>query len=267
MSTELIFQVEESPEGGFEASALGESIFTVGNTVDELRSNIREAVECHFETESRPKMSMFQTSIIIAVFLSLFFFNGCTSGSADYYGRSTRSESSRPRPIKPDIPIVRPAIWESYPFNIDNIRDYFNKLNRKLDEIEGVWQTDDSDPYVIAIIKDTSSLKRDYIGVILEAPSIYVTVWLPGDVKFELLQLSDKSKYKLKYYMADRTQFNIDAKHTIYEFHPYDGTINESLFIERDRINKHLGFVLPVLHDDGKWYGTSFVNYVKIYPK
>ncbi|MBX7155379.1 MAG: type II toxin-antitoxin system HicB family antitoxin [Bacteriodetes bacterium] len=56
MSTELIFQVEESPEGGFEASALGESIFTVGNTIDELRANIREAVECHFDEDVKPKI-------------------------------------------------------------------------------------------------------------------------------------------------------------------------------------------------------------------
>lgn len=53
--TEIIFVVEESPEGGFEAKALGHSIFTDGDTMEEIKSNVREAVHCHFE-ESIPKM-------------------------------------------------------------------------------------------------------------------------------------------------------------------------------------------------------------------
>jgi hypothetical protein len=47
--TEIIFIVEESPEGGYEARALGHSIFTEGETVEELKENIKEAVHCHFE--------------------------------------------------------------------------------------------------------------------------------------------------------------------------------------------------------------------------
>ena len=46
---ELIFLVEEAPEGGFTARALGESIFTEGETLEELRRNVRDAVQCHFE--------------------------------------------------------------------------------------------------------------------------------------------------------------------------------------------------------------------------
>ena len=54
--TELIFLVEEDPEGGYTARALGESIFTEGDTLDELRENIRDAVQCHFATKgTRPK--------------------------------------------------------------------------------------------------------------------------------------------------------------------------------------------------------------------
>lgn len=53
--TEIIFIVEESPEGGYEAKALGHSIFTEGETTEELRKNIKEAVHCHFEVDS-PKM-------------------------------------------------------------------------------------------------------------------------------------------------------------------------------------------------------------------
>jgi predicted RNase H-like HicB family nuclease len=55
MMNEIIFVVEESLDGGFEAKALGESIFTEGETLEELRENIKEAVQCHFEINS-PKM-------------------------------------------------------------------------------------------------------------------------------------------------------------------------------------------------------------------
>ncbi len=47
--SEVIFAVEESPEGGFEARALGYSIFTQGETMEELRQMVRDAVRCHFD--------------------------------------------------------------------------------------------------------------------------------------------------------------------------------------------------------------------------
>jgi predicted RNase H-like HicB family nuclease len=53
---EVIFVVEDAPEGGFTARALGESIFTEAETIEELRKNVKEAVECHFEPESMPKI-------------------------------------------------------------------------------------------------------------------------------------------------------------------------------------------------------------------
>ncbi len=53
--SEIIFVVEESKEGGFEARALGESIFTDGETMDELKLNIKEAIHCHME-ENAPKI-------------------------------------------------------------------------------------------------------------------------------------------------------------------------------------------------------------------
>jgi len=49
--TEIIFIIEESPEGGYEARALGHSIFTEGETIEELKANIKEAVHCHFEKD------------------------------------------------------------------------------------------------------------------------------------------------------------------------------------------------------------------------
>jgi predicted RNase H-like HicB family nuclease len=47
--TELVFVVEEDLEGGYTASAVRESIFTEADTLDELRCNVKEAVECHFD--------------------------------------------------------------------------------------------------------------------------------------------------------------------------------------------------------------------------
>jgi hypothetical protein len=54
--TELIFLVEEAPEGGFTARALGESIFTEADTVPELHEMIRDAVACHFDEGKAPQL-------------------------------------------------------------------------------------------------------------------------------------------------------------------------------------------------------------------
>jgi len=54
--TEIIFEVEESPEGGFEAHALGHAIFTEAETLVELREMVRDAVRCHFEPELAPRL-------------------------------------------------------------------------------------------------------------------------------------------------------------------------------------------------------------------
>ena len=51
---EVVFLVEESPEGGYEARALGHAIFTEADTSEELRECIRDAVHCHFDEEERP---------------------------------------------------------------------------------------------------------------------------------------------------------------------------------------------------------------------
>ena len=49
--SEIIFLVEEADEGGYTARAVNESIFTEADTLDDLRRNVREAVECHFEDD------------------------------------------------------------------------------------------------------------------------------------------------------------------------------------------------------------------------
>jgi hypothetical protein len=52
--TEIIFSVQESPEGGYEAQALGHDIFTQGESLEELREMVRDAVRCHFDEGSAP---------------------------------------------------------------------------------------------------------------------------------------------------------------------------------------------------------------------
>lgn len=54
--SELIFLIEEAPEGGFTARALGESIFTEADTVKDLHQKVRDAVQCHFEEGKEPKV-------------------------------------------------------------------------------------------------------------------------------------------------------------------------------------------------------------------
>ena len=55
--TEIVFIVEEDPEGGLVAKALGEPIFTQADDMAGLREMVRDAVRCHFpDTDARPKM-------------------------------------------------------------------------------------------------------------------------------------------------------------------------------------------------------------------
>jgi hypothetical protein len=53
---EIIFLIEEAGEGGFTARALGESIFTEADTLDALRRQVRDAVNCHFDEGKAPKV-------------------------------------------------------------------------------------------------------------------------------------------------------------------------------------------------------------------
>ena len=53
---EIIFLVEDAPEGGYTASALGEDIITEADDLDGLREMVRDAVLCHFDEGLAPKI-------------------------------------------------------------------------------------------------------------------------------------------------------------------------------------------------------------------
>jgi len=48
-SSEIIFVIHEAEEGGYWAESVGHGIFTQGETLDELKENIRDAVKCSFD--------------------------------------------------------------------------------------------------------------------------------------------------------------------------------------------------------------------------
>ena len=54
--SELIFMVEDAPEGCYTARALGASIFTEADSIDGLREQVRDAVRCHFDEGQGPRV-------------------------------------------------------------------------------------------------------------------------------------------------------------------------------------------------------------------
>jgi hypothetical protein len=55
---EIVFLVEEAVEGGYNARAIGESIYTQGNTFGELKFNIADAIACHFDNAILPEFAL-----------------------------------------------------------------------------------------------------------------------------------------------------------------------------------------------------------------
>lgn len=53
---EVIFEIREAVEGGYTARALGYSIFTQGEDWEDLKAMVKDAVKCHFDDESIPKV-------------------------------------------------------------------------------------------------------------------------------------------------------------------------------------------------------------------
>lgn len=57
MQKEIIFLVEEAPEGGYTAEALGHCICTEADSMARLKKQVQEATRCHFEAEEMPRVS------------------------------------------------------------------------------------------------------------------------------------------------------------------------------------------------------------------
>jgi hypothetical protein len=53
---EIIFLVEEAPEGGYTARALGHSIYTEADSWAELKEAVQDAVRAHFEDQEKPSV-------------------------------------------------------------------------------------------------------------------------------------------------------------------------------------------------------------------
>ena len=62
--TEIVFQVtEDEADGGYTASALGYGIHTQGDSIEEIRRNVKEAVECYFD-DSMPRPRLIRLHIV-----------------------------------------------------------------------------------------------------------------------------------------------------------------------------------------------------------
>jgi len=61
MEKEVIFLIEEAPEGGYQARALGHDIFTEADSFDELKRMVQDAVQCHFEEKDMPRLIRLHT--------------------------------------------------------------------------------------------------------------------------------------------------------------------------------------------------------------
>jgi len=54
--TEIHFLVEDAPEGGCLARAVGADIFTEADDLPTLRERLRDAVLCHYDGGNRPAL-------------------------------------------------------------------------------------------------------------------------------------------------------------------------------------------------------------------
>jgi hypothetical protein len=53
MSTEITFLISDDPDGGFTAKALGESIFTQADSIEALKTALRDATRCCFADDAQ----------------------------------------------------------------------------------------------------------------------------------------------------------------------------------------------------------------------
>lgn len=69
-TTEIIFEVtEDEVDGGYSATALGYGIHTQGDSVDAIRRNVREAVDCYFD-EGMPRPRLIRLHFVRDEFLA-----------------------------------------------------------------------------------------------------------------------------------------------------------------------------------------------------
>lgn len=54
--TEIHIIVEQAPEGGYLARAVGTDIFTEADDLEQLREQVRDAVRCHFDPDQYPSL-------------------------------------------------------------------------------------------------------------------------------------------------------------------------------------------------------------------
>ncbi|MBI5683485.1 MAG: 2-oxoisovalerate dehydrogenase [Verrucomicrobia bacterium] len=62
--SEIIFEVREADEGGYIARALGYSIFTEAETLEELRAMVKDAVTCHFDENDPGRPSVIRLHFV-----------------------------------------------------------------------------------------------------------------------------------------------------------------------------------------------------------
>lgn len=61
MESEIIFLIEETPDGGFTAKAIGYNIFTEADSLSTLKAMLKDAVNCHFDHNDKPKLIRMHT--------------------------------------------------------------------------------------------------------------------------------------------------------------------------------------------------------------
>lgn len=54
--TEIHFIVEEAPEGGYVARAVGADVFTEADDLPALYERLRDAVRCHYDEGDKPRV-------------------------------------------------------------------------------------------------------------------------------------------------------------------------------------------------------------------
>ena len=67
--SDIHFTVEKSPKRGYIARAVGHDIFTEAENLPDLRSQVRDAVHCHFDAGQKPvliRLNIADTEVLVA---------------------------------------------------------------------------------------------------------------------------------------------------------------------------------------------------------